>query len=55
MTACVEVVQVVTRDDDAVESFGWSLALVLKILVRTATEGSTIVMMAIKSHFARTS
>ena len=39
-----------TKDDDAVESFGWSLALDVKFLVRAATEGSTIAMMAIMSN-----
>ena len=55
MTACVEVVLGATKDDEAVESFGRSLARVLMILVRAATEGSMIVMMAIKSNTPRAS
>jgi len=34
----------------AIESFRWSLGLVAKMLVRTITEGSTIVMKAINSN-----
>jgi hypothetical protein len=46
VTACVEVLQTRTKDETTVESFRWSLGLVSKMLVRTITEGSTIV----KSH-----
>jgi hypothetical protein len=50
VSACVEVAQTVTDDGDAVESFRWSLGLVSKMLVRTITEGSTIVMKAINTN-----
>jgi hemoglobin-like flavoprotein len=50
VSACVEVVQSVTKDVDTVEGFRWSLGLVGKMLVRTITEGSTIVMKAINSN-----
>jgi hypothetical protein len=50
VTACVEVLQTVTTDDNAIEAFRWSLALVSKMLIRTITEGSTIVMKAINSN-----
>ena len=50
VTACLEVLQGATPDEEAVESFGWSLALVSKILIRTVTEGSTIVMKAVNNN-----
>jgi hypothetical protein len=50
VTACVEVIGTATSDDDAVEAFRWSLGLVSKMLVRTITEGSTIVMKAINTN-----
>lgn len=37
----------------AVEAFSWSLSLVSRVLVRTITEGSTIVMKAINANDAR--
>merc|ERR1740117_306723 len=39
-----------TNDDSTVEAFRWSLGLISKMLVRTITEGSTIVMKAINSN-----
>merc|ERR1719449_45355 len=53
VSACVEVVQSVTSDMDAVESFRWSLGLIAKMLVRTIQEGSTIVMKAINTNNAK--
>jgi hypothetical protein len=53
VTACVEVVQTATTDMNAVESFRWSLGLIGKMLVRTITEGSTIVMKAINTNSAK--
>jgi hypothetical protein len=50
VTACVEVLQTVTQDDDSIEAFRWALGLISKMLVRTITEGSTIVMKAINSN-----
>ena len=50
VTACVEVVQGATKGDEAVECFSWSLSLVLKMLVRTITEGSSIVMKAVNGN-----
>eukprot|EP00931_Biecheleriopsis_adriatica_P039773 TRINITY_DN22742_c0_g2_i1.p1 TRINITY_DN22742_c0_g2~~TRINITY_DN22742_c0_g2_i1.p1 ORF type:complete len:1178 (-),score=306.22 TRINITY_DN22742_c0_g2_i1:161-3370(-) len=48
VTACVEVVQIAAAEDNIViEAFRWSLALIAKQLVRTITEGSTIVMKAV--------
>jgi len=50
VSACVEVIMSVTEDMEAVEAFRWSLGLISKMLVRTITEGSTIVMKAINSN-----
>jgi hypothetical protein len=50
VTACVEVIGSKTSDKTAVESYRWSLGLISKILVRTITEGSTIVMRAINQN-----
>jgi hemoglobin-like flavoprotein len=50
VTACVEVLMTVTTDDTTIESFRYSLGLVSKMLVRTITEGSTIVMKAINAN-----
>eukprot|EP00930_Biecheleria_cincta_P042504 TRINITY_DN29251_c0_g1_i1.p1 TRINITY_DN29251_c0_g1~~TRINITY_DN29251_c0_g1_i1.p1 ORF type:complete len:1177 (+),score=268.20 TRINITY_DN29251_c0_g1_i1:131-3661(+) len=47
VTACVEVIQTATTDPVALESFRWSLGLIAKQLVRTISEGSTIVMKAV--------
>jgi hypothetical protein len=50
VTACVEVLMTRTSDETTVEAFRWSLGLVSKMLVRTITEGSTIVMKAINTN-----
>merc|ERR1719231_2033145 len=50
VSACVEVLMTRTNDEATVESFRWSLGLVSKMLVRTITEGSTIVMKAINAN-----
>lgn len=50
VTACIEVMDTVTKDCKAVEAFRWSLALISKLLVRTINEGSTIVMKAITTN-----
>merc|ERR1719277_1464886 len=46
-SACVEVVQGLTKDQVCVDGFQWSIGLIAKSLVRTILEGSTIVMKAI--------
>merc|ERR1712187_498633 len=46
-SACVEVVQGLTKDQTCVDGFQWSIGLIAKSLVRTILEGSTIVMKAI--------
>jgi hypothetical protein len=53
VTACVDVMMTVTDNADSVEAFRWSLGLISKMLVRTITEGSTIVMRAINTNNAK--
>lgn len=50
VAAYAEVVGQVTEDPLAVEGFSWSLSLISRILVRTITEGSTVVMKAINAN-----
>merc|ERR1719487_1539229 len=50
VSAAVEVLMTRTNDETTVESFRWSLGLISKMLVRTITEGSTIVMKAINQN-----
>merc|ERR1719409_1057389 len=50
VSASVEVLMTRTSDETTVESFRWSLGLISKMLVRTITEGSTIVMKAVNSN-----
>lgn len=45
--AAVEALQEVTSDEMVVNAFRWSVTLIGKILSRTVTEGSTLVMRAI--------
>jgi len=47
VTACIEVLISMQVDDTAVDGFRNSVGLIAKMLVRTITEGSTIVMKAI--------
>jgi len=49
VTSAVNVVKDAAADEaqDAVEAFSWSIALLAKMLARTTTEGSTLVMKAI--------
>lgn len=50
VTASVEILQAVCGATEAVNAYRWSLGLVAKILVRTITEGSTVVMKAINAN-----
>ena len=50
VTGCVEVILKLTKDDDAVDAFSWSLSLVSRLLTRVVNEGSTIVMNAINAN-----
>jgi len=52
-SACVEVVQGLTKDQDCIDGFQWSIGLIAKSLVRTILEGSTIVMKAINTNTKR--
>jgi len=47
VSACIQVMLSVSRDETAIEAFRWSLGLISKMLVETINEGSTIVMKAI--------
>merc|ERR1719343_238234 len=49
-SACVEVVQGLTKDQVCIDGFQWSIGLIAKSLVRTILEGSTIVMKAINQN-----
>jgi len=53
VTACVQVVRMLTDDDAAEEAFRWSLSLISRILTRVINEGSTIVMKAINLNSAK--
>merc|ERR1712054_503267 len=50
VSASVEVLMTRTSDETTIEAFRWSLGLISKMLVRTITEGSTIVMKAINTN-----
>lgn len=50
VSAAGDVMKKYTDDDVALEAFKWSLSLIAKMLVRTITEGSTIVMKAIHAN-----
>merc|ERR1719333_332189 len=50
VTACVQVVRMLTDDDQAEDAFRWSLSLISRILGRVINEGSTIVMKAINTN-----
>jgi len=52
-SACVEVVQGLTKDQNCIDGFQWSIGLIAKSLVRTILEGSTIVMKAINMNTKR--
>eukprot|EP00933_Yihiella_yeosuensis_P026148 TRINITY_DN20287_c0_g1_i2.p1 TRINITY_DN20287_c0_g1~~TRINITY_DN20287_c0_g1_i2.p1 ORF type:complete len:1122 (-),score=271.21 TRINITY_DN20287_c0_g1_i2:382-3747(-) len=53
VSGAVEVIRAMNADETAEEAFRWSLSLVSRILVRTITEGSTIVMKAINTNSAK--
>jgi len=53
VTAIVQAIRDVADDEFAEESFGWSMSLVSRILVRSVGEGSTIVMKAINANSGR--
>jgi len=50
VTACVEIFSQWCKDKKAIEAFRWSLGLVSRMLSRTITEGSTVVMKAINTN-----
>merc|ERR1719436_1315620 len=53
VTACVQVVRMLTDDDGAEDAFRWSLNLISRILTRVINEGTTIVMKAINTNSAK--
>jgi len=53
VTAFCEVIAPMLEDNMVLEAFRWSLGLLAKILVRTITEGSTVVMKAINANSVR--
>lgn len=50
VSAVVALIQRNTDNELVVEAFRWSLALIAKVLVRSITEGSTLVMKAINTN-----
>jgi hypothetical protein len=50
VTSFIEILSSATSDEKVIEAFRWSFGLISKMLVRTITEGSTIVMKAINSN-----
>eukprot|EP00747_Dinoflagellata_sp_TGD_P126435 gnl/TRDRNA2_/TRDRNA2_174280_c19_seq5.p1 gnl/TRDRNA2_/TRDRNA2_174280_c19~~gnl/TRDRNA2_/TRDRNA2_174280_c19_seq5.p1 ORF type:complete len:946 (-),score=186.37 gnl/TRDRNA2_/TRDRNA2_174280_c19_seq5:45-2477(-) len=50
VTASIKVLGEVCNEELPMEAYRWSLGLISKILVRTITEGSTIVMKAINAN-----
>eukprot|EP00933_Yihiella_yeosuensis_P002114 TRINITY_DN10349_c1_g1_i1.p1 TRINITY_DN10349_c1_g1~~TRINITY_DN10349_c1_g1_i1.p1 ORF type:complete len:1055 (+),score=216.85 TRINITY_DN10349_c1_g1_i1:121-3165(+) len=50
VSGAVEVIRAMNADETAEEGFRFSLSLISRILVRTITEGSTIVMKAINTN-----
>ena len=50
VTGCAEVVLKLTKDDDAVDAFKWSLGLVSGMLTRVINEASPTVMKAISTN-----
>ena len=55
VTACVQVVRMLSDDEAAEEAFRWSLCLLSRILTRVINEGSTIVMKAISADSGKMS
>eukprot|EP00403_Amphidinium_massartii_P018161 CAMPEP_0178427420 /NCGR_PEP_ID=MMETSP0689_2-20121128/29738_1 /TAXON_ID=160604 /ORGANISM="Amphidinium massartii, Strain CS-259" /LENGTH=1286 /DNA_ID=CAMNT_0020049131 /DNA_START=34 /DNA_END=3894 /DNA_ORIENTATION=+ len=50
VSVCVESMADICKDELVIQSFRWSLGLIAKMLTRTITEGSTIVMKAINTN-----
>eukprot|EP00929_Paragymnodinium_shiwhaense_P006374 TRINITY_DN10967_c0_g1_i1.p1 TRINITY_DN10967_c0_g1~~TRINITY_DN10967_c0_g1_i1.p1 ORF type:complete len:1407 (+),score=393.64 TRINITY_DN10967_c0_g1_i1:182-4402(+) len=53
VTAWLEILQDMCKDEVILEAFQWSIGLIARILLRTIEEGSTIVMKAINANSAR--
>mmetsp|Transcript_46047 Transcript_46047/g.109451 ORF Transcript_46047/g.109451 Transcript_46047/m.109451 type:complete len:1081 (+) Transcript_46047:59-3301(+) len=50
VAAVLDGLREITEDEKLCEAFGWSLGLIARMLVRTITEGSTLVMKAINHN-----
>ncbi|CAJ1400180.1 unnamed protein product [Effrenium voratum] len=50
VSSSVGLIQTYVDDQQTIEGFRWAMALMAKILMRTITEGSTLVMKAINSN-----
>lgn len=50
VSASVEVLRSMTDDHDTCDAYRWALGLISQMLVRTISEGSTVVMQAINSN-----
>jgi hypothetical protein len=47
VSSFIQVIRILTQDENLEDAFSWSLGLISRMLVRTILEGSTIVMQAI--------
>lgn len=54
VSSCVEVMASYSKDETAIDAFRWSLGLMANVMVRTITEGSTIIMTAIDHNSKKT-
>ncbi|CAK9034021.1 Pentatricopeptide repeat-containing protein, partial [Durusdinium trenchii] len=50
VTCSVDLLKSLTQDELTIEAFRWSLSLMSKIMMRTISEGSTLVMKAINAN-----
>mmetsp|Transcript_63628 Transcript_63628/g.152098 ORF Transcript_63628/g.152098 Transcript_63628/m.152098 type:complete len:1102 (-) Transcript_63628:85-3390(-) len=50
VSAAIENIRMLTSDGNQEEAFRWSIGLISRVLVRTITEGSTLVMRAINAN-----
>lgn len=53
VSSAIECFRGMTKDEQQEEAFRWSLNLISRVLVRTITEGSTLVMRAINANCAK--
>eukprot|EP00913_Durusdinium_trenchii_P024909 g23382.t1 len=53
VSAAIEQIREITKVPDQEEAFRWSIGLISRVLCRTITEGSTLVMRAINANCAK--